>query len=76
MSLPSYSDDSVQALELGILGSLFGIAMLAFVSRIASRLHPYPNLGWDDFAITVAAVSRLTVSFLVDADRTTGSSHG
>ena len=54
-SLPPYSD-TVRPVELGILGTLFALSAIAFLSRIFSRLHPYPNLGWDDLAITVAMV--------------------
>ena len=57
-TLPPASE-TVFPLQVGILGMLFALAMIAYLARMISRSRPYLNLGWDDFAISVAVVSCL-----------------
>lgn len=41
-------------LVLGTTTTLLTIALITYILRIYSRCRPYLNLGWDDFAITLA----------------------
>lgn len=52
-ALPS-QNDTILPLVIGTTSTLWSISLITYVLRIYTRCRPYPNLGWDDFAISLA----------------------
>jgi hypothetical protein len=67
---------STAPVVVGITTALLVIALITYILRIYTRCRPYPNLGWDDFAITLAmAITMASWACNVGIQVITGGHH-